>query len=110
MGNHEDLTFQMGVLGELQNELNIVNMEVWGLGDQDASDYQSKQLGYEKDCQMNRRKIDKKMFMSGFDQEHLFSNTFKHKQQMQDREDWWGYVMCIIADWNECVKLFLDIF
>ena len=57
--NHEDLTFQMGVLGELSNELNIVNMEIWGLGDKDAMEYQEKQLGYEEVRQMNRRKIDK---------------------------------------------------
>ncbi|KAM3129052.1 hypothetical protein pb186bvf_018830 [Paramecium bursaria] len=84
----EDDTYQPGYLaGDIEGKINILKLEVWGLGGQQALEQQN-QFRKERMEELERmRKVDKKAFFSGFDQAMFLEKTFAHKSQVREDPD-----------------------
>jgi hypothetical protein len=64
---------------------HAVHVEVWGAGGEAALEARMERKEQERLFIEGRRKVDKAQLMDGFSQQFLLGNTFKHKEEQQER-------------------------
>ncbi|CAD8098236.1 unnamed protein product [Paramecium sonneborni] len=81
----EDDTYQPGyIAGEIEGQIGILFIEVWGLGGKQALIQQDNYRQERMEELERMRKVDKKQFFSGFDQAMFLEKTFAHRDHVQE--------------------------
>ena len=85
--NPDDKTYEKGYLVNPSTEkLKIVQVEIWGMGDENTLKGQEEFRAMEQTQVENSRKVDRKQFgQSEFDRQILFGNTFASANNKEDR-------------------------
>jgi hypothetical protein len=79
------LTFEIGQVAS-DEVFDVETIEIFGCGGEHASQRRKERKDEERQFQESRRTVDKKQFLDGFTTEFLLGDTFKHRQEQQERE------------------------